>query len=241
MAKQPRAFPFTGRCGNLIGYRRNGHYFLRTRPDTVRQTPATRRAAKEFGIASSKGKLIRRALSSHLDTRYDGTLINRLNKILITAGKNLSPLTGFRFNKQAGTERYLHLSLTANNSEVCLTPHTTALLEIKLIATRICFATGKVITSRALITAMAGQSIRMDATLPGKGTLILTLQVHALSHGNHNKNIVADIIAIQPPAPPSPKKRFKHPKKMSPALFITWPRQLPEMPAFRHYKPPLHE
>ncbi|MGF6844776.1 hypothetical protein QFZ51_000011 [Chitinophaga sp. W3I9] len=40
MGKQVGIISFTGKLGNLIGYRRNGQYFVRTMPETVRQTAA---------------------------------------------------------------------------------------------------------------------------------------------------------------------------------------------------------
>ena len=42
MATQTSLLTFTGRPGNIIGYCRNGRYFLRSMPQTVRQTTATR-------------------------------------------------------------------------------------------------------------------------------------------------------------------------------------------------------
>ena len=56
-------------------------------PETVRQTTATRQAARTFGIVSRKGKLIRRAIVPHLDIRYNGALVNRLNQALLKAGQ----------------------------------------------------------------------------------------------------------------------------------------------------------
>ncbi len=125
MGKQTSVIKFTGKLGNLAGYRRKGEHIVRTLPDKVRQTPATRRAAKDFGAISRQGKVIRQAIVPHLDIRYDGTLVNRLNRALILAGKDARPdvterthpatgstppsnarglqvLTGFRFNPYTG-------------------------------------------------------------------------------------------------------------------------------------------
>jgi hypothetical protein len=41
MAKQTGLFQFTGKLDNVIGYRRNGNYFVRSMPVTVKQTTAT--------------------------------------------------------------------------------------------------------------------------------------------------------------------------------------------------------
>ncbi len=87
MAKQTGVIKFTGKLGDVTGYRRNKVHLLRQLPEKVNQTAATRQAARKFGVISRQGKLIRRAIVPHLDTRYDGTLVNRLNRALILAGK----------------------------------------------------------------------------------------------------------------------------------------------------------
>src|ERR1044072_1522311 len=102
MALQTGVLKFTGRLDNVIGYRRNGKYFLRSMPEKVRQTASTRRAARHFGMASRKGKLIRKAVRPYLDTRYDGTLVNRLNKLFIQAGRDSFPnLRGFHLDRKS--------------------------------------------------------------------------------------------------------------------------------------------
>ena len=113
MALQVGIHKFTGRLDNVIGYRRNGRYFFRSMPDKVRQTAATKRAARSFGIASRKGKLIRSAFRPHLDVRYDCSLVNRLNKLVIQAGRNNFPdLQGFHFNRHTGLEKLFTIPLT---------------------------------------------------------------------------------------------------------------------------------
>ena len=89
MATQTGTIKFTGKLGDVVGYRRKQKHCLRTRPETVRQTPATKRAASEFGVISKKGKLIRRSLLRQLDLRYDGTLVNRVNRALISGEQQL--------------------------------------------------------------------------------------------------------------------------------------------------------
>ena len=86
MAKQTGPFFFTGKLDTVIGYERNGVHFLRSMPARVKQTTATRQAARNFGIASRKGRLIRKAFAPHLDLRCDGAFVNRLNKVLIQSG-----------------------------------------------------------------------------------------------------------------------------------------------------------
>src|SRR5207248_2099316 len=107
MAKQTGIFKFTGKLDNVIGYRRNGIHFVRTMPQQVRQTTATQRASGNFGMASRKGRLIRRAVVNQLEVGYDGSLVNRLNKALIQAGNNnLRGIEGLRFNQHTGLEKF---------------------------------------------------------------------------------------------------------------------------------------
>src|SRR5262245_40815079 len=111
MAKQTSILTFTGKLGNLVGYRRNGKHCLRSMPVNVRQTAATRHAAQRFGMASKKGALIRNAFTSILDVRCDSSHINRLTSTLIpSAGKDTTSLTGFRFNRQTGTDSFFALA-----------------------------------------------------------------------------------------------------------------------------------
>ncbi len=108
MAKNKSFIRFTGKVGNLIGYRRGGKYFLRSRPETVRQTQATKHAAQWFGAASRKGALIRRALAPDIDYHCDPGHVNQLNKAIVKAGRNNhAGIRGFRFNRYAGVEQFL--------------------------------------------------------------------------------------------------------------------------------------
>ncbi len=112
MAKITSAVTFTGKVGDLIGYKRNGKYFLRSAPEKVRQSKATKRAAKRFGAASRKGALIRSALSTELDILCDGAHVNHLNKTILKAGRdNHAGLTGFRFNKHKGVRDFFSAEL----------------------------------------------------------------------------------------------------------------------------------
>ncbi|MGX5817420.1 hypothetical protein ACWKWU_04445 [Chitinophaga lutea] len=83
MGKQVGIIPFTGRVGPLIGYRVGNRYLLRSVPAQVRQTPAMRRSAQDFGKASRLGASLRHALCPQLEARHDNTLVNRLNRSLV--------------------------------------------------------------------------------------------------------------------------------------------------------------
>ena len=122
MARQQGVLSFTGPLGDMVGYRRNGKYLLRKRPLFVRQSPATKLAAKDFGTASKGAALLRHALYAELHRHYDSELITRLNKTLADAMRkdkyyavgerrlnvsNMQAFRGFRFNEVRGHERLL--------------------------------------------------------------------------------------------------------------------------------------
>ncbi|SFD85564.1 hypothetical protein SAMN05518672_103534 [Chitinophaga sp. CF118] len=122
MARQESLLKFTGKLGNVIGYRNKKEYLLRSASATVRQTSATKRAAKDFGIASKAGRLIRHTLSEHLQHSYDSSLTNRLNKVLgeivraddshkaglrVPTAANMQSLRSFQFNSHASIQHLL--------------------------------------------------------------------------------------------------------------------------------------
>jgi hypothetical protein len=222
MAKQTGVLKFTGKLDNLIGYRRNGHYFLRSMPDTVRQTAATRQASRNFGVASRRGKLVRRAFSGHLDVRTDGTLVNRLNKTLIQSG--LQGMKGFRFNRHTGTDRFFYNPPVLSENGMLHIPAQElpqlrgfTSIEVKAIAVRINFAERRITAARSVITKIEMDKpfdgAELEVTLPGKGTLIVALQIRA-SKGSQvtgdRKYMAADVIAVSAsPAQQAVKKRRK--------------------------------
>jgi hypothetical protein len=188
MAKQKGLFKFTGKLDNVIGYWRNGTYCLRSMPDTVRQTAATREASRNFGMASRRGKLVRRAFTGQLDVRTDGTLVNRLNKTLVQSG--LQGMKGFRFNRHTGIDKFFHNSPILSEEGILRIPaqELTQLrdfnsLEVKAIAVRVDFAERRITAARSVVTKIemdkpfTGAELNID--LSGKGTLIVTLQVRA--------------------------------------------------------------
>ncbi len=192
MAKITSAVTFTGKVGGLIGYKRNGKYFLRSVPGKVRQSKATKRAAKRFGAASRKGALIRSALATELDILCDGAHVNQLNKTILHAGRdNHAGLTGFRFNKHKRVRDFFstELEFTPNGilhipaQQICAKEGAVR-MEVKLIGTRIDFTTGKVTGSDAsamyidlegAFTPFTGADMSIE--VPGKGTLLVTVRV----------------------------------------------------------------
>ncbi|HEY1165683.1 MAG TPA: hypothetical protein VGE90_10965 [Chitinophaga sp.] len=221
MALQVGIHKFTGRLDNVIGYRRNGKYFFRSMPDKVRQTAATKRAARSFGIASRKGKLIRRAFRPHLDVRYDCSLVNRLNKLFIQAGPNNFPgLQGFHFNRHTGLEKLFTIPpvFTVNGTlhipaqelePQGLNTH----LEVRLIAVRIDFRTQRVISSEAssaiipLDEDIPFNGLALSVPTEGEGVLMVALQCRAskaingiLYPSGDRRYIAANIIHLAVPA-----------------------------------------
>lgn len=211
MATQTGILQFTGRLGNVIGYRRSGRYFLRSMQETVRQTTATRRASRDFGIASRKGKLIRRAVLSQLQVTHDGSLVNRLNKILIqTAKNNLQSLEGFRWNKHTGISTFFSQqpTIAANGmvkipAQVISPTGAFTHLEVSAIAVRINFTerrvTGRHISSVKINLQEPFQGAELEANVPGNGTLLVVLQVRTYTGtvlSMDRRHIAADILRV---------------------------------------------
>jgi hypothetical protein len=210
MARQLSLLTFTGKLGSLIGYERNGKYFLRSMPERVKQTTATRRAAKRFGMASRNGALIRHAFYGELDINRDSSHVNRLNKELIAAAGNHGAVTGFRFNQHTGTDRFFTMPPRLFRNGILHIPAQHLVqykditgLEVKLIATRIDFKTGKVSGTDTVVmivdpsSPFTGADIPLD--IPGTGTLVVTLQIRGMYKdrlSNNRQYQAADIIAI---------------------------------------------
>jgi hypothetical protein len=227
MARQNSLITFTGKLGDLIGYERNGKYFLRSMPEIVRQTTATRRAAQRFGMASRKAALIRNAFYDDLDIRCDSSHINRLNKVLIAAAGNNAAITGFRFNQYAGTDRFLTVAPRLFRNGILHIPPQSLVyhkgitsLEVKVIATRIDFNTRQVTGTETAVmlidaqSSFAGADVLLD--IPGAGTLVITLQVRGMHKDGPSCNrqyLAADIIAVQEPQTPGSIRRTTYPQR----------------------------
>ena len=221
MALQVGIHKFTGRLDNVIGYRRNGKYFFRSMPDKVRQTAPTKRAARRFGIACRKAKLIRTAFRPHLGVRHDGTLVNRLNKLFIQAGPdNFPDFQGFHFNRYTGLEKLFTIPpiFTVNGTLHIpaqeLEPQgTNTHLEVRLIAARIDFRTRHIISSESssaiidLDEDVRFNGLALSVPTEGEGVLMVVLQCRAckatngiLYPTNDRRYIAADVIHLVVPA-----------------------------------------
>ncbi|MGO4289233.1 hypothetical protein [Chitinophaga sp. RAB17] len=237
MAKQMSILPFTGKLGPLIGYKRNGQYFLRSMPESVRQTTATRRASRRFGIASRKGAFIRHAFYGNLDIHCDGGHINRLNKLLIAAGDHHAAITGFRFNQHTGVDRFFAVAPRLLPNGILNIPAQTidgykgiTALEVKVIATHIDFISRQVTGSETVTlmidpdTTFQETNVSLDA--PGEGSLVVVFQVRAMykdGPSNSRQYMAADIIAVAAPQVPKYAKKRTYPKrtKLLPNLTYT--------------------
>ncbi|MGO4288322.1 hypothetical protein [Chitinophaga sp. RAB17] len=238
MAKQMSVIPFTGKLGTLIGYKRNGHYFLRSMPESVRQTTATRRASRRFGIASRKGAFIRHTIYPHLDIHCDGAHINRLNRLLIAAGDHHATLTGFRFNQHTGVDRFFAVAPRLYSNGILNIPAQTIVghkgitaLEVKVIATRINFRSRQVAGSETIALMIdpdtTFQETNVSLDVPGEGSLVVVFQVRAMYKDGLSRNrqyMAADIIAVAAPQVPQCAKKRIYPKRTGLLPNLTYTR-----------------
>src|SRR5450432_3690010 len=73
---------FTGRVGNLIFYNLYGNNYVRTVPDSVKQTKATKARAGVFGIAATMGAVIRSQMAAIIAEPKDNNMQTRLVTVL---------------------------------------------------------------------------------------------------------------------------------------------------------------
>jgi hypothetical protein len=218
MAKQTSVYKFTGKLDNLIGYRRKGVHCVRTMPQQVRQSTATKKASRNFGMASRKGRLVRRALAGQLEVGYDGSLVNRLNKALIQAGNHhLQGIEGFRFNQHTGLERFFSEPVVVSPQGAVHIPAQALRAckdishwKIKAIAVRINFAEQRVVGANTVAATIDAckpfNGANLEVTVPGKGTLLIVLQIQGYKETNgklyasgNRLYSAADIVAVIAP------------------------------------------
>jgi hypothetical protein len=243
MAKQMSVIPFTGKLGSLIGYKRNGQYFLRSMPESVRQTAATRRASRRFGIASRQGAFIRHALYPHLDIRCDGGHINRLNKLFIASGDYHAAITGFRCNQYTGVDRFLTAAprLLPNGilnipAQTIAGPKGIAALEVKVIAIRIDFRSRQVVDSETVTLILnpdnTFEETNVSLDVPGEGSLVVVFQVKAMYQdgpSGNRQHMAADIIAVAAPQVAQYANKRTYPRRTMLLPDLTYP---PTYPSF---------
>lgn len=222
MATQTGQFPFTGRIGNVIGYERNGKHYLRSMPTRVYQSPATQNAARRFGVASNRSKLIRDVMAPQLFLKGDRGRVNRLNKMLTESG--IPGIKGYRFNDHTGVEKFFFqppvfsadnkLQFPAQELDAIFR---SATLEIKMIAARIDFkkkcVTGSVSSTASIDLHQPFHGLELDANVKGSGTLVVTLQIMVKIDNAFvtydRRYWAADIVAVVPPVENAPKQTRK--------------------------------
>jgi hypothetical protein len=98
----------TGRINNLVFYKLGDRYCVRTVPQKVKQTKATRARGKQFGIASRAGKAVRQQLlpvipfpsDNNMQTRLVSAIYQYIKSTEDAAGAyniDLPFITGFQF------------------------------------------------------------------------------------------------------------------------------------------------
>ena len=106
-----------GPLGNLVFYESRGLSLARRRPDRVKQTKATKSAAKDFGRAVRYSRLIRDSLTGLIDPK-DKPMMYRLNNELLQwlreskgdgpmMSQHILRLEGFEFNEDCFLRRRL--------------------------------------------------------------------------------------------------------------------------------------
>ncbi|SIN71318.1 hypothetical protein [Chitinophaga niabensis] len=243
MALQQGPNYFIGKLGNQIGYKVGDQYFVRSMPEKVNRSKATKQAALDFGIASKTGRLVRHAILDELDIPPDGTVTNRLNKTLapvIKLDHFSTRLEGFSFNTHTPLDKLLKkppkLRKNANGTFLLQVPpqdipqsRNTTHIEIKAIAVSINFSKNKYSRLKGetllidLQTPFTGAALNLPA--PENDTTLYILQVRSLELVNrkyydvqNRKYYAAEIIAVVPERilKPVGKNKVKNLKKLLP-------------------------
>ena len=107
-----------GRMGNIVFYQRAGIYIARSVPLVVKQSAATKKWNKNFGVSATAGKSLRPLLlpvlpfpkNRSMQSRFSGAITKWIrlgNPAALPAGTNLPFISQFQFNKDSSiTERW---------------------------------------------------------------------------------------------------------------------------------------
>lgn len=205
MAKQDTIFRFTGRLGGAIGYVRNGVHCVRSAPLEVKQSTATKKAAKDFGQASKGARMLRYAMEKEIFLHHDRGINNRLNKAMgailradtanqpgrrrFTAG-NLKQLQGFRLNGYASIKSEIRVQRTFDGSILvtCVNPqqqfaHLAQVMQFRAVALLPDFGLGSCKTAVSETIRLTREQANAPFTLhlpvkPGQ-TVIVVLEAIA--------------------------------------------------------------
>ncbi|MBS1655787.1 MAG: hypothetical protein JSU05_13130 [Bacteroidetes bacterium] len=116
MALQTEIY-LSGRVQNLVFYKSGGQRLVRSIPEQVNQSPATRIRSRNFGLAAAAGRMLRSRLApvipfpkdKKMQSLFSGTIARWLglqDAATLPAKQPLEALQGFSFNTQiAWTDR----------------------------------------------------------------------------------------------------------------------------------------
>ncbi len=127
MASQTTSF-LKGRIDNIIFFQRGGKFFARSMPDKVKQTPATKKRSRNFGIAASAGRILRGLLlpslpfpkDKQMQSRFSGAIAKWLR---LSDLKNLQPedkvsdVLDFDFNPNSSLSERCKITIDVNQPE----------------------------------------------------------------------------------------------------------------------------
>ena len=202
----------TGKVNNLVFYERAGRHIVRTMPEKVTQTAATKQRSSNFSIAATAGKLLRRQLGNHVVNAKDKGMQNRFGGAIAKwigtqdvgqlAPQDALPfLTDFNFNEATSIRERCRLAwdiTTAN--EASITIHLPEFIAMKMFTAPAhtshidcCFATACCKLQQALPEASGSNHILQ---LPFNGSII-PAQVISLPVNFAPGNLVVTTLTIR--------------------------------------------
>jgi hypothetical protein len=221
MGKQEGLYKFTGQLKGIIGYKSKNDYLVRSAPATVRQSAATKRAARDFGTASKAGKLIRHGLQVSYNTKSTNRLNKALGEIvraddLNMAGQrgiratNIQSLNGFQFNKTMNISKFINSDPVINGTDISFPETTTSnkLIAIRAIALSVNFAqqTTRQIITETIILKPGEKLPTLTLNPDRKDITFIMLEIKSYYEVNgklyecqNEKGYALDIIAVLPP------------------------------------------
>jgi hypothetical protein len=118
----------TGRINNLVFYKVGDKYCVRTIPQKVKQTKATKARGKQFGIASRAGKAVRQQLLPVIPFPSDNNMQTRLVSAIYqyikspegdarASNSELPFITGFQFTTGYTINERWKVALTVHRNE----------------------------------------------------------------------------------------------------------------------------
>lgn len=243
MPTQNSIIKVSGRMGNVVHYYRKDrkdrkNYLTRRAPATVNQTPATKRAAADFGTASKHSGLIRNALHEYTQYCYDNSLHYRLNETLgemlradvdhplgqrVLTAANMQSLKHFRFNSAATLQS--NAVIEQNGSINISFPDTfsnkgnTTHMKVKAIALLVNFAKGTTqrVESNTVLIKRGEKCAPLTMNINRRNLTLILLEIQSFYEVNghlhisqNKKENVLDVIDVLSPIETTeePKRRY---------------------------------